>query len=93
MIIKKNNRWEWFDKVQSSMNNELESKNIDNEIHKSGFVFLRSFLFSYFSTIIVELTISNLFFAIIGVFCMVILLMDINIAIFVIVIIIMIDNK
>ena len=70
-----------------TMSDKLESKHIKSSSW-TGFVFLRSFLFSYVSTIIVELTISNLLFTIISVFCILILLMYISIAIFVIVIII-----
>ena len=79
-------RWSWFQSMQKQLDSDLKS-----DESGTGYLFLLSVLFSYFSTVIVGLTIENLSFAIVGVLCVLILLVDIRMSLFVIIIIIMID--
>eukprot|EP01084_Bolivina_argentea_P008427 15780_1 len=66
--------------------NEILFKYIDN-----GFIFTPSFCYSYLVYVIFSLTVENMLFAAIGVFCILFILLDLRMAIFIICIVIMID--
>ncbi len=56
-----------------------------------GYAFIPEYCFAYLSNSIVRLTVDNMIFAGIGVFCVLILLLDIRMSIFIIIIVAMID--
>ena len=58
---------------------------------KSGFFFTISFLFGYLAKMITQLTVNNLGFALLGVFSVLVLLVDIRMAVLIAIIIAMID--
>ena len=66
-------------------NNIIKDNNID------GYMFNQEYGLSYFSTIITRLTIENMIFAGIGVFCVLLLFMDFRIACFILMVVAMID--
>ena len=66
-------------------NNIIKDNNID------GYMFDQEYGLSYFSTIITRLTIENMIFAGIGVFCVLLLFMDFRIACFILMVVAMID--
>ena len=78
-------RWNWVVQATDAFNENMGG-GTDN-----GYLYAPAFVFAYLAFVIVDLTINNLVFAAIGLFCVLILLMDVRMSFFMIIIIAMID--
>ena len=77
-------RWNLYPDLRDTFNNEMGGES-------SGYVYGGSFMPAYLANIIVSLSVNNLIFAAIGVFSILAILMDLRMAVFLVLIIAMID--
>merc|ERR1711971_297711 len=64
---------------------------VDAYLDGSGYAFIPYYCFSYWTTICVQLTVDNMLYAGLGVFCVLLLLLDLRVTLFIMLMVAMID--